>query len=89
MFDKLKNLNKMRKIQAEMKKELEQIFATNEKHGIKVVMRGDKKIERIEIDEEESKELKEVINDVMKDIDKKVEKQMRGRLDDLGLGGLQ
>ncbi len=89
MFDKLKNLNRMRKVQAEMKKELEQMFASSEKHGIRVVVRGDRKIEKIEIDQEESKELKEVINDAMKDIDKKVEKQMRGRLDDLGLGDLK
>jgi DNA-binding protein YbaB len=85
MLDKLKNFNKMRKIQAEMKKELEAMFASSEKHGIKVVVRGDRKIERIEIDAEESKELKEVINEAMKEIDKKVEKQMRGRLGDLGL----
>ncbi len=88
MFDKLKNLNKMRKVQAEMKKELEQMFVSTEKHGIKVVVRGDRRIERIEIDDEESKELKDVINEAMKEIDKKVEKQMRGRLDELGFGGM-
>lgn len=87
MFDKLKNLNKMRKIQAEMKKELEQIFATSEKHGVKVVIRGDRRIEKIVIDDEENRDIKDAINDAMKEVDKKVEKQMRGRMEELGLGG--
>ncbi|MFH1648129.1 MAG: YbaB/EbfC family nucleoid-associated protein [Patescibacteria group bacterium] len=87
MFDKVKELNKLRKVQGEIKKDLEQVFVSNEKSGMKVVARGDKKIQKIEIDGEEQKDLKDLINDTFKDVDKKVEKQMRGRMGDLGLPG--
>ena len=87
MFDKVKELNKLRKVQGEIKKDLEQVFVSNEKSGMKVVARGDKKIQKIEIDGEEQKGLKDLINDTFKDVDKKVEKQMRGRMGDLGLPG--
>lgn len=88
MFDKIKELNRFKKMQGEMKKELEQIFASVEKNGMQVVIRGDRRIERIVIEGEEDKKLKETINDAMKEVDKKVEKQMRGKLGDLGLPGL-
>lgn len=88
MFEKLKDLNKLRKMQAEVKKQLEQIFVTQEKGGVRLVVRGDKRIEKLEINGEEKKDLKDLINDTMKDVDKKVEKQMRGQLSDLGFPGL-
>ena len=87
MFDNVKELNKLRKVQGEIKKDLEQVFVSNEKSGMKVVARGDKKIQKIEIDGEEQRDLKDLINDTFKDVDKKVEKQMRGRMGDLGLPG--
>jgi DNA-binding protein YbaB len=86
MLDKLKDLNKLRKAQSEIKKQLEAISVQNEKNGITVLIRGDKKIEKILIDGEEQKELREVLNDTMKEVDKKVEKQMRGQLGELGFG---
>ena len=86
MFDKLKDINNLRKAQAQIKKQLEQIFLSKEEGNFKVVVRGDKKIEKLIIDGEENRELKELINDTFKEVDKKVEKQMRGQLSDLGLG---
>lgn len=86
MFDKLKDLNKLRKAQSEIKKQLEQIFVQKEKGEISVLIRGDKRIEKIIIDGEELKDLKDLLNETMKDVDKKVEKQMRGQLSELGLG---
>ncbi len=85
MFDKLKDLNNLRKAQAEIKKELEQIYVEAEKAGIKILVRGDKRVEKLEIDGVENKTLRDLINDTMKDVDKKVEKQMRGHMADLGL----
>jgi len=85
MFDKLKDLNNLRKAQAEIKKELENIYVEAEKSGIKILIRGDKRVEKLEIDGEDNKALRDLINDTMKDVDKKVEKQMRGRMSDLGL----
>ena len=87
MFDKLKELNNLRKMQGEIQKELEAITVTHEKDGVKIVIRGDKKIERILIDDEENKLFRDLINEALKEVDKKVEKQMRGRMGDLGLPG--
>ena len=86
MFDKLKDMNNLRKAQGEIKKELETIFVQAEKGGYKLLVRGDKRFEKLELDGVEQKELRDLINDVLKDVDKKVEKQMRGRLSDVGLG---
>ena len=88
MFDKIKDLNKLRKAQGEIKKQLEQIFITSEKAGMRVVIRGDKKIEKLELDGVDNKTLRDLINDSFKDVDKKVEKQTRGKLQELGFPGL-
>ena len=88
MFDKLKDLNKLRKAQSEIKKQLEQIYVSSEKNDMSVLIRGDKKIEKLVVDGEENKELKDFLNESFKEIDKKVEKQMRGQLGDLGIPGL-
>ncbi len=87
MLDKLKDLNKLRKMQQEVKKQLEAISVSYEKDGIKVVIRGDKKIEKVEIDGDENKLIKDIINDAQKEVDKKVEKQMRSQAGELGLPG--
>lgn len=86
MFDKLKNLSKvpqLQRTQNEIKKQLEQIFVTMEKGKFKVVIRGDKKIEKLEIDGQDNKDLRDLINDAVKDIDKKVEKKMGDQLRDV------
>ena len=88
MFDKLKDLNKLRKAQADIKKQLEQIYIQKDKGEISLLIRGDKKIEKLAISGEEQKELRDMINEAMKEVDKKVEKQMRGQLSELGLGDL-
>lgn len=87
MFDKLKDLNNLRKMQSEIKREMEAIFVTHEKDGVKITIRGDKRVEKVEIDGDENKLFKDLINDAMKEVDKKVEKQMKGRMGDLGLPG--
>ncbi len=84
MFDKLKDLNKLRKAQAEVKKQLESIFTNYDDGEFKIVIRGDKKIERITIDGDESSKLKEALNKAFKELDKKVEKAMKGKLGDFG-----
>jgi len=88
MFDKVKDLNNLRKAQSLIKKQLEEIFISEEKNDMRVVIRGDKKIEKLLINGEENKDLKDLLNDTMKKVDKKVEKQMRGQLGDLGFPGL-
>jgi DNA-binding protein YbaB len=67
---------KAKRTQSKMQKELEEIFAMAENRDIKVVVRGDHKIEKIEIEGEEQKELRSVINDAMKALEKKIQKKM-------------
>ena len=88
MFEKVKELNKLKQAQSKIKKQMEEISSSREKDGIRVVVRGDKKIQRLEIDGEDQKDLRELINDTFGDVDKKVEKQMRGQLKDFGLPDL-
>lgn len=85
MFDKLKDLNNLRKVQGQLKKEAESIFVQGEKRGNIVLIRGDKRIEKLIIDGEDKKELRDLINDTMKDVDKKLEKVSRSHLSDLGI----
>lgn len=88
MFDKLKDLNKLRKAQADIKKQLEQIFYTYDENGIEILLRGDKRIEKIKVDGEDNSELKEALNKSFKELDKKVEKALKGKLGDLGFPGM-
>jgi DNA-binding protein YbaB len=88
MFDKFKDIAKWKKLQDEVKRQQEQVFVTLEKKGYKIVVRGDKRIEKIEIDGEEYKELRDVINDSLKDVDKKLEKKLRAQAGDLGIPGM-
>ncbi|MFC1621931.1 YbaB/EbfC family nucleoid-associated protein [Patescibacteria group bacterium] len=88
MLDKLKDANSLRKAQSQIKKEMEQIYVTEESRGVTIRVRGDKKIDFLEIEGEENKELRDVLNKAFKKVDKKVEKQMRGQLGDLGFPGL-
>lgn len=76
-----KAIYKAQKAQSRMQKELQKIFAAEEKKGVKVVVRGDRKIEKIEIDGEEQKDLKELINSAMKEAEKKAEKKLRSSVD--------
>lgn len=83
-----KEIYRLKKQQSKLQKQMEQIFATAEKNDIKVVVRGDRKIEAIYIDGEENKDLKDLINSAVKDVNKKVEKKLRGQLSELGFPGL-
>ena len=79
VFDKFKQvgeLNKMRQQAKQLQRELEKIKERLEKGRYKVVVSGDQKVDYIEIDGEEQKELVEVINSAMKKVQKKAAKKM-------------
>jgi DNA-binding protein YbaB len=88
MFDKVKNLHKLRKAQSEIEKQMDQINAVKEKSGVKVVVNANNKIIVIEVDGNEDKLLKDLINDALKEAKKKAEKKLRGQISELGLGDL-
>ncbi len=69
MFDKLKKINKIRKIQSSLKQEK----ATSENQGVSVVVNGNLKIEEIKLNPELEKEkqetiLKDCLNEAMQKI---------------------
>jgi DNA-binding protein YbaB len=94
MFDKfnqLRDLAKMRQKAMELQKELEKIIKTDERHGYSVSVTGDQKIRYIKKDEEDLKDLTDLINNLMKDVQKESAKKMMemgGGLSGL-LGGMK
>jgi len=62
----LGDLNKMRKQALEIQKQLEQERIEIEEGGIKVVVSGDQKILKLEVDGEEKEDLKKVLNKAIK-----------------------
>lgn len=77
MFDKVKALQKAKKMQSDIQKQLEQIFHQEESGDNLVLLRGDKKIEKIVVDGKERKDIKDLLNSGFKQLDKKSEKKMR------------
>jgi len=77
MFDKLKQLNQLRNLQNEFKKER----MTIEKRGVKVVMNGNFGVEEIVLNpelgiEDQQSALKEAINEAREEIQKTLTKKM-------------
>lgn len=83
MLDKINAVRKAKKMQDQIKKELEKLFHNEEKGDNVVLVRGDKRIEKIVIDGEERKDVKELLNSALKAIDKKAEKKMSENAGDL------
>jgi DNA-binding protein YbaB len=79
MFDKLKQLNELRKMRSqamELQKELEKIKESAEKGGMRVVVTGDQKVSYIEIDGQDRSDLVDLINEAMKKVQKEAAKKM-------------
>jgi DNA-binding protein YbaB len=79
MFDKVKQLNELRKMRGEaieLQKQLDQIIHTYAKGNIKVKVTGSQKIDYIEIDGEVREDIKNAINEAMKEVQKEAAKKM-------------
>lgn len=79
MFDKVRQLNELRKMRSQamaLQKELEKITESGEKGDWTVSVSGDQKIRYIKKDGEELEDLVELINDVMKKVQKESAKKM-------------
>lgn len=66
----------MRSEAMKMQKELEKIIESKENNGWSVSVTGDQKIRYIKKDNEDQKELVDLINSLMKDVQKKSAKKM-------------
>jgi len=79
MFEKVKQLNELRKMRSqamELQKELEKIKESAEKGDMRVVVTGDQKVSYIEIGGQERADLVELINEAMKKVQKEAAKKM-------------
>ena len=83
MFEKVKQLHKLKKMQSEVQKQLESILHVEEKGTVSVTVRGDKKIEYFVIDGQERRDIKDLINEAFKKVEKKSEKRMKGQAMDI------
>ncbi len=88
LFDKAKNLYRLKRQADSLKKKMGDISVEIEERGIRLKMRGDQHVEEIFVDGEKSERLKEVFNKAVKESQKKVAKRMGGDFSDLGIPGL-
>lgn len=89
MFQKVKQLNDLRKLHGQAKslqRELEVIKETVEDNGVRVTVSGDQKIIAISIDGEDRRDVVDTINKALKEVQKKAAKKMMEMGG--GLGGL-
>ncbi|KKQ41376.1 MAG: hypothetical protein US60_C0042G0009 [Microgenomates group bacterium GW2011_GWC1_37_8] len=79
MFDKLqqaKDLIKLRQQAKKLQEELELIRHTEESGGMKVTVNGAQTLVHLEVNDEEQKEIVDLINRAMKEVQKKAAKKM-------------
>jgi len=88
MFDRAKEMYNLKRRADLLKKEMARIVVTVEEKGVRVVARGDQRIEALEVDGEEDRRVRDAVNKALKEVQKKVAKKMRGQLMDLGIPGL-
>ena len=92
MLDKMKQLNELRKLRSQamqMQREMAKEKVTLEEKGMKVVVRGDQKIESIEAGGEPQSQLTDLLNKALKQAQQKAALKMAQMGDGLGgLGGL-
>ena len=89
MFQKLQQLKELKKLRDQamaMQKALAQEFITVEENGIKIVMSGDQKLHKVEIDGEENRDLVNAMNKALQESQKVAAKKLQEMGG--GLGGL-
>lgn len=85
-FQQLKELKQLRDQAMAMQKALAQEFITVEESGIKIVMSGDQKVHKIEIDGDENRDLVDAMNKALQESQKVAAKKLQEMGG--GLGGL-
>ncbi len=82
----LGDLNKLRQEAQKLQNELKKLEVTEEKGRTRVVMTGDMKIQSLQIDGEEMKDVRDALNEAMDKTQKKAAQKMQEMGG--GLGGL-
>lgn len=78
MFEQIRELHKLKKQATELKREMGRISVEVVEGKVKIVMRGDQQVERIEIEGEERDDLKHAFNKAVKESQKKVAQKLSG-----------
>lgn len=88
MFEQAKQLNELRKQGQKLKSEMERITVEVSEGDVKIFIRGDQQIERVEVGGEERGDLKKAFNKAIKESQKEVSKKLSGMLMDMKLPNL-
>lgn len=88
MFEQLKQLNEMRKQAQQLKSEMEKITVEITEGKVRVVIRGDQQVERVEVEGENRDDLKNAFNKAVKESQKKVSQKLSGLLTGMKLPGI-
>lgn len=78
-FNVLGKVNKYRKLQSEVTKQMESIFHEEKKGTAVVLVRGDNRIEKLVIDGVDRKDLRDLINEALKNVKKKSDKKLKSQ----------
>ncbi|MBI3396948.1 YbaB/EbfC family nucleoid-associated protein [Candidatus Woesebacteria bacterium] len=79
MFDKLQQLNDLRKLKGqadELQKQLKTIILSHEKGGLRIKINGAQEFEYVELDGEQRDDIKDALNEAMKKVQKEAAKKM-------------
>lgn len=88
MFGQVKQLNELRKQGQKLQSEMERIKVEVSEGKVKIFIRGDQQIERVEVDGQEREDLKKAFNKAVKESQKVVSKKLSGMLMDMKLPNL-
>lgn len=88
MFEQIKQLNEMRKQAQQLKSEMEKIVVEITEGKVRIVIRGDQQIEKVEVEGENRDDLKNAFNKAVKESQKKVSQKLSGMLTGMKLPGL-
>jgi len=88
MFEQIKQLNELRKQGQQLKSEMERITTEITEGKVKILIRGDQQIERVEVEGVEREDLKKAFNKAVKESQKEVSKKLSGMLTGMKIPGL-
>ncbi len=87
MFDKIKELNDLRKQAQKMQEMLKEEVIIVEKGEIRIKIRGDMEVEWVEVNGEHDDKLTKAFNAAIKESQKIAAQKMRGQMGDFKLPG--
>jgi len=87
VFEQLKQMNELRKQAKQIRGEMEKITVEVTEGEIKIVLRGDQQIERIEEAGVARDDLKKAFNKALKESQKKVSQKLSGMMTGMKLPG--